>query len=141
MWTLVTTRTGVRKWSKSKTSTPTSSAYKNAAEKMSEKNITDHYKINFASGNINTWAGLNVSKKVLTERNKYIKKLKNLDDKALKKLGLNMFWNPRLNWAVYQGAPRENTPNDIVKSMKRTYETSLQNLENDLNNLKIKKLI
>ena len=131
MWTLVTTSTGVRRWSKSKSSTPTSSAYKKVSETIGESNI-----INFAAGSINTWGGLPVSKKVLTERNKYIKKLRNLDDEAEKKIGLNMFWNPRFNWAVEEGATRENTPNGVVRSLKQTYNMSVQNLKDDLEYLK-----
>lgn len=136
MWTLVTTSSGVRRWSKSKIPPKTTlTAYK----KISDNMESNTFKMNFAAGRTDTWGGLKVPKKVLTERNKYIKKLKNLDNEALKKMGSNLFWNPRLNWAVQEGAPRENTPNGVVTSMKQVYNMSAQNLKNDINYLKMHK--
>lgn len=113
------------------TATPTASAYKKAHEKMSENNVTQ-----FLAGNTNTWAGLKVSSKVLAERNKYIKKLKNLDKEALKKLGSKVWWNPRYNWAIFHIGTSGDTPNYVVRSLKSVYENSVKELKDDLEYLK-----
>ena len=128
MWTLTTTTTGIRRWSKLK-----SNSYKKAGAKLTNNNI-----FMFASGETNKWAGLPVSKKVLSERNKYIKKLKDLDKRATNKLGTVLHWNPRFNWVIYTGIPssNSNTPSNIVSYMKGIYDESVSEFENDLNYVK-----
>lgn len=136
MWILKTTSSGTRRWFKYKTPSKNKKIseleYRKAAEEKIKSDRWEFFKRDFTAGKTNKWAGLPVSKELLSERNKMIIKLKKLDKDALNMLGKKMYWNPRFLWMVQEGSTQVNTPAEIVSYMKWVFDNSSKDLKNDL---------
>ena len=109
MWKVAKGATGRRKWR--------------------HANASSNYAKRFVSGKTDKWDGEEVPQKILKDRNKMIKKLKEIDQKGSAKFkNLKSVWDSKLNFVVLRHgliAPEYTSPANVVKSMKSAYNNGV----------------